>query len=148
MYKFIWMLLIAALLAGCSQAKEPDLPVPVTAEFQLEPEKVKAGEITTIRVLVRQGDKPVHDAQEVEFEIWRDGQEKHDTVQAEHQGDGMYSIKERFHEPGKYFVIYHVTARDIHVMQQVERSLLREKRGNRQSNLLITIVIKRWRFIS
>lgn len=41
-------------------------------------------------------------------------------VPAEHQGVGVYSIKERFHEAGQYFVIYHVTARDMHVMEQVE----------------------------
>lgn len=120
MYKFIWIVLLSVFLASCSGAKESEQVLPVTVEFGLEPQEVKAGEITTIHVLVMQGDKPVLDAQEVEFEIWKEGQEKHDMVEAEHQGDGIYSIKERFHEPGRYFVIYHVTARDMHVMQQVE----------------------------
>ncbi|WP_167578045.1 FixH family protein [Ammoniphilus sp. YIM 78166] len=120
MYKFIWIVFLSVFLAGCTGTNEPEPVLPVTVEFGLEPEEVKAREITTIRVQVMQGDKPVLDAQEVEFEIWKEGQEKHDMVEAEHQGDGVYSMKERFHEPGRYFVIYHVTARDMHVMQQVE----------------------------
>jgi len=96
------------------------MPQPLTVEFQVDPKPVKAGEVTTVSVLVKQGEELVEDAQEVEFEIWEEGQEKHDMVPAENKGKGVYSIMEKFHKPTTYYVMYHVTARDMHSMKQME----------------------------
>ncbi|MEW9670283.1 FixH family protein [Ammoniphilus sp. 3BR4] len=118
------ILLIPGILIGCSQAPQepeiPEAPVPITVEFKVEPELIKAGEIASLQVLVKQGEELVEDAQEVEFEIWKEGQEQHDIVEAENQGKGIYSFMERFHEAGTYHVMYHVTARDMHDMKPME----------------------------
>jgi len=96
------------------------MPQPLTVEFQVDPKPVKAGEVTTIQVLVKQGEEFVEDAQQVEFEIWEKGQEQHDMVPAENKGKGIYAIMEKFHKPTTYYVMYHVTARDMHSMKQME----------------------------
>ncbi|WP_164985157.1 FixH family protein [Ammoniphilus sp. CFH 90114] len=135
MYKLLLSsLFVFTLLVGCNQAPpEPEIPQPITVEFQVQPEPVKAGEITTIQVFVKQGEEWVDDAQEVEFEIWKDGQEKHDMVQAQYQGDGLYSFQERFHEPGTYYVMYHVTARDMHEMKAMEVVVTGEEKPEQQA---------------
>lgn len=118
---FFPLLLMVVLLSACAGEEEPTDPLaPIEVEFSFMPEKAKAGEITTLQVLVTQADEHVDDAGEVQFEIWQEGQEKHDMVDAENKGDGIYQFMEKFHEPGVYHVIYHVTARDMHNMKQVE----------------------------
>ena len=118
--KFPLILFIFVLLSACSSNKPAEPSQPLTVEFQVDPKPVKAGEVTIVQVLVKQGEDLVEDAQQVEFEIWEKGQEKHDMVPAENKGKGIYAIQERFHKPTTYYVMYHVTARDFHSMKQME----------------------------
>lgn len=113
------------LVTGCSSeqpspAESSEMPLPLSVSFQVEPMLLKTEEVATIQVEVKQGDEPVEDADQVEFEIWKENQEKHDMVPAENKGKGVYSIMERFHEPGIYFIMYHVTARDQHTMKEMQ----------------------------
>lgn len=112
------------LITGCSTEQpapaKVEMPLPINVSFQVDPMLLKTGEVATIQVEVKQGDELVEDADEVEFEIWKENQEKHDMVPAENKGEGVYSIMERFHDPGTYFIMYHVTARDMHSMKEMQ----------------------------
>ncbi|WP_054949251.1 FixH family protein [Numidum massiliense] len=80
------------------------------------PEKVAKGKATTIKATVTQAEEKVTDADEVLFEVWRDGEDKHDKIEGKHTGDGVYAIDKTFEEKGTYYVIAHVTARGMHNM--------------------------------
>ncbi|MFO7289084.1 YtkA-like [Planifilum fulgidum] len=86
------------------------------------PEDAKAGKEVLIQITVTHEGEPVNDADEVQFEIWKKGAPKddHEMIDAEKTGDGVYSIKKTFPEPGEYKVMYHVTARGSHVMEPAE----------------------------
>jgi hypothetical protein len=86
------------------------------------PEDAKAGEEVSIQITVTHEGEPVNDADEVQFEIWKKGAPKddHEMMDAEKTGDGVYSVKKTFREPGEYKVMYHVTARGSHVMEPAE----------------------------
>lgn len=86
------------------------------------PEDAKAGEAVSIQITVTHEGEPVNDADEVQFEIWKKGASKdeHEMMDAKKTGDGVYSVKKTFREPGEYKVMYHVTARGSHVMEPAE----------------------------
>ena len=64
-----------------------------------------------------QGNEPVHDAQEVQFEVWKENQKKmSEKIAAKLEKDGIYTAKKQFQEDGIYYVQAHVTARGMHVM--------------------------------
>lgn len=105
--------------AGCSKQEEA-LPssTPIEVELKIEPQEVAVNEAATFTITVTQDGKAVDDAKEAEFEIWKEGQEQHETIPAVHQQDGVYTAQKAFSEPGTYNVMYHVTARDFHNMQK------------------------------
>lgn len=86
------------------------------------PEDVRAGKEIRIEVRITHGGKPVNDADEVKFEIWKKGAPKgeHEKIDAKKSGDGVYSIQHTFAEAGEYKVMYHVTAKGGHVMEPAE----------------------------
>ncbi|TKI56318.1 hypothetical protein E8L90_13025 [Brevibacillus antibioticus] len=113
--------MLMLLLAACGKENEQQVfqpGAPVEAAFTLEPKELVAGDTVTFSVKVTQEGQPVDDAKEVKFEWWKDGQEKHETIPASLQGDGVYTAQQTINEPGSYFVYYHVTARDFHNMQK------------------------------
>ncbi|WP_429844132.1 FixH family protein [Brevibacillus sp. FIR094] len=113
--------MLMLLLAACGKENEQQalLPgSPVEAAFTLEPKELVAGDTVTFSVKVTQDGQHVDDAKEVKFEWWKDGQEKHETIPASLQGEGVYTAQQTISEPGSYFVYYHVTARDFHNMQK------------------------------
>ncbi len=86
------------------------------------PEEVKQGETVTFKAMVTQGKEHVADADEVTFEVWKEGtKDDSQMIEASNDGEGMYSIETTFDEEGTYFVQSHVTARSMHTMpkQQV-----------------------------
>lgn len=101
-------------------AGEPSLSMP-KVKLTL-PEDAKSGKEVTIQVTVTHEGEPVNDADEVQFEIWKKGapKDKHELIEAKKTGDGVYSVKKTFQDPGEYKVIYHVTARGTHVMEPAE----------------------------
>ncbi|MBT2758780.1 FixH family protein [Mesobacillus foraminis] len=109
------------ILTGCSQEqpKEAEIPELVEVTINISPNPVVSNEETTIEAHISQGKDKVNDADDVTFEIWRDGEKDHEKIEAKGIGkDGIYSISKTFEEPGKYFVIAHVNARDMHTMPQ------------------------------
>ncbi len=69
----------------------------------------------------------MNDADEEQFEIWEKGapEDEHEMIDAEKTGDGVYSVKKTFQDPGEYKVMYHVTARGSHVMEPAETLVVR-----------------------
>ncbi|MED3573745.1 FixH family protein [Cytobacillus praedii] len=110
-------------LAGCGQTSEnhtsgeqEDAPAPIDAVIEL-PEKGEPNEEIALAVTVSQGEKPVEDANEVKFEIWKEGKnDASEQVEAMHSENGKYTSTYTFLEDGLYHVQSHVTARDMHTM--------------------------------
>ena len=136
MNRLLWSLLVfifILLLAACgtneqsqqnsetSSSEDQVAEIPeVEVKFGEKPLPVK--EKTTIEAAVTQGGEPVEDADYVDFEIWNDsqGQESSKTIEAEHTGDGIYTIEYTFDSSGTYQVIAHTQVGDLHTMPQVE----------------------------
>jgi hypothetical protein len=113
-------LCVLFVLAGCSKDEKLD-ELPEFVEVVIKtPETINVNEEVVIEALVTQGDEKVEDAEKVEFELWKSDQETHEKILGEHQGNGIYTIKKTFQEAGDYFVIAHVTARDMHNMPKKE----------------------------
>ncbi|MCM3617114.1 FixH family protein [Sutcliffiella horikoshii] len=121
-------LLSLLMLAACgssdnnqeSNGGSDGVPSIVEVEIKL-PETIEPNEEVKIQALVTQGDENVEDANEVTFEVWKQGQEAdHEMLEADHDGDGIYSITKTFDEEGYYYVVAHTTAREMHVMPRVE----------------------------
>ncbi|WP_253735928.1 FixH family protein [Paenibacillus sp. FJAT-26967] len=108
--------------AGGNLPGGADALTPIEAEVKLPQEPVKAGSTATVEVIVTQAGKPVDDAEEVLFEVWKEGtpDDKHEKIKAEHGQNGAYTLKKKFTEPGNYSIISHVSARTMHTMPQVE----------------------------
>ncbi|MDF0728383.1 FixH family protein [Cytobacillus sp. S13-E01] len=111
---------IFIVLIGCSGEVQNTGEVHfIEVEIQT-PEKIEPNEEIEISAFVTQGEEEVNDANEVKFEIWKNGQEDHEMVEGNHKGEGIYSITKTFDKDGIYSVVAHVTARDMHSMPKKE----------------------------
>ncbi|MCA0988698.1 FixH family protein [Guptibacillus algicola] len=117
------MLCLFLVLAACGQndntdKEESGASEPQPLEVSLDtPETAEKGQELTFSATVTQGDEAVEDASEVMFEIWKEGdKDNSEMVEAEHEGEGVYSIKKTLEEDGTFVVQSHVTARDLHTM--------------------------------
>ncbi|AWC33679.1 MULTISPECIES: FixH family protein [Bacillus cereus group] len=125
MKKFIITLFIAMLaLAGCNTNKEEspkkEKLEEVKVAVQTNPKEVKPNEKTEVQALVTQGKEKVTDADDVKFEIWKDGDEKHEMLNGKHKGKGVYAVEKTFPSDGVYHIIAHTNAREMHVMPEVK----------------------------
>lgn len=124
---WIMVALFLLVLAGCSSGQEDqnseatnELPKEVKVEVKTAPEAVQAHEHTEIQAIVTQDGKAVNDADDVKFEIWKDGAEQHVMLTAKAKGNGMYAVDKTFPEDGVYHITAHTNARDMHVMPTVQ----------------------------
>ncbi|WP_458412419.1 FixH family protein [Schinkia sp. CFF1] len=126
MRNFALFLVMLFTVVGCSNANESGSKTntgtkeiePVAVDLAIYPSPIEVNQEVTFEATITQGDEKVDDASDVEFEWWKNGDEKHTKIKADHQGNGIYSIKQTFSETGSYNVISHVTARDMHTMPQ------------------------------
>ncbi len=119
-------LLLLFFATSCSSSETSETlrkPVPLNVSFVVSPSAPKAEQPSTISVRVEQEGKPVNDADEVKFEVWKKGSEDHRMVQAVKTTDGTYTAQETFKASGTYCIMYHVTARDLHKMIKYEVSV-------------------------
>ncbi|MGP4105551.1 FixH family protein [Virgibacillus sp. L01] len=129
MKKMMTLLFIIIVLAACGQSEDTDTgasgDVVKAIDAKLDvPEKADKDQDITFSVTVTQDNKPVEDASEVEFEIWKDGlKDKSEMIAAEHTGDGEYTVQKSFDEAGVYHVQSHVSARTMHTMPKAEISI-------------------------
>lgn len=104
-FRVILFTSIIFILVGCAQeGKEEPLPEMVDVEIVL-PEVINTGETVPLKAQISQGKEQVNDADSVQFEIWKGGQETHEKLGAKNTESGIYSIQKSFSEAGKYTII-------------------------------------------
>ena len=112
---FVTLLLLSACTANSNQSNN-ETPKIVNAQIMI-PGKISLNKESVLSVRVTQGSDNVDDADEVQFEIWKENnKEDSEMIEAQHEKDGIYTVKKTFKEDGIYYVQTHVTARDMHVM--------------------------------
>ncbi|UOB21027.1 FixH family protein [Macrococcus armenti] len=85
------------------------------------PEHIKKGKAVEIKALVKHGKEKVNDADEVMFEVIKDGDTKNSVKEnVKEAKDGVYTFTYTFKEDGKYNIISHVTAFNYHTMPNKE----------------------------
>lgn len=115
-FAFITMIV---LLAACSQTKKEDEPAVLNVKIETK-SPIDLNKETEIACVVTYGNEKVTDADEVKFEIWKQGNEQHEMIKAKHKGNGKYAITKTFTEPGTYSIVAHVTARNMHNMPKTD----------------------------
>lgn len=100
-----------------NHASQTDKKVaPLTVDLTV-PKHAEKGKVTEIKALVKHGNDKVNDADEVMFEIIKDGDTKNSVKEkVKDAKDGIYTLKYTFKEDGKYNIISHVTAHNQHTM--------------------------------
>ncbi|MFL9651158.1 FixH family protein [Exiguobacterium chiriqhucha] len=98
----------SAETAPSMEPVEAELNVPATADKD---------EAVTLAVRVTQDGKAVDDADEIKFEVWKNGaKEASETTEAALTEDGVYEAEMTFADEAIYTVQVHVTARSMHTM--------------------------------
>lgn len=129
MKKFILVslsILLLLVISACNSNNKnndnvgEDLPEFVEVELTISPEHGKVNEPISIEAKITQGDENVEDADKVTFEIWRSKDENHEKIDVTHAEDGIYRLEKSFQQEGTYYIISHVTARDMHNMPKKE----------------------------
>lgn len=112
---------MAVLLGACQNATQPPASSsPIAVTLTVEPQSIQPGDEVTFRLSVTQDGKPVDDAQEAKVELWREGDDsEHTFLPATHRGEGVYEARKRLDQPGRYHAMYHVTAREMHSMEEI-----------------------------
>ncbi|PWK06995.1 FixH family protein [Tumebacillus permanentifrigoris] len=117
------MLLLAPALAlalmGCSSTKTEPLPakpsVPVIV-FKTNPEPMLVNQAGDLTATVMVNSDPVKKAT-VEFEIWEEGNNTpHETIPAQGDDKGHYTVHKSFAKATTYQVTIHTTTEEIHTM--------------------------------
>lgn len=127
-FKILSLLFLALLIVSACGNKEnqdqdqadKELPEFVEVKLTITPEHGQANEPIIFEAKVTQGEENVEDADEVKFEIWRAKDENHEKVKVQHAEDGIYRLEKSFAQEGTYYIISHVTARDMHNMPKEE----------------------------
>lgn len=124
MKKLGWILFIYAVcllvLSACGQSEQPGSQMlrPQMIDVDLNvPEQVDVGELVTIEATVTLESEPVENADEVIYEIWEQGKRTEaERIEGMHRGNGVYAIDYTFDQNGVYYVVSHVTLREMHNM--------------------------------
>lgn len=118
---YIFLAFFVLLNVGCNnQDKQNEEVQFIEVAIQI-PDKIEPLESIEIGALVTLGNEKVDDAQEVKFEIWEQGQEtEHEMIIGNHVGDGLYTTTKEFEKAGVFYIVAHVTARDMHNMPRKE----------------------------
>ncbi|WP_174614271.1 FixH family protein [Virgibacillus ihumii] len=134
MKKMIMLILTATVLAACGQSddtssSDSEVVQPIRADLNV-PEKGDTDETVTFKVTVTQDGKAVKDADEVKFEIWREGsKDDSEMIEANNMKDGAYTVENTFTGKGIYYIQSHVTAKQMHTMPKAKINI-----GNAQAS--------------
>ncbi|MDT8861422.1 FixH family protein [Alkalihalobacillus sp. MEB130] len=125
------------LVTACGQTEEEQGSTGVVDELTVievdldVPELAEVGEVVTFSSAVTQGDDLVEDANEVIYEIWKEGQKEESVmIEADVQNGHIYLLDYIFDEEGLYHVQTHVTARGLHRMPTAQISIGDYNEGN------------------
>lgn len=124
MKKLLWlfvMLVFICITVSCSQDKDEagSMPKMVDVGLSIKPEKGKLDKPIIFEAKVTQGSEKINDA-DVTFEVWRAKDEKHEKIAIKNPKNGVYRLEKSFRQEGTYYIISHVTARDMHNMPKKE----------------------------
>ncbi|WP_237389590.1 FixH family protein [Bacillus sp. USDA818B3_A] len=113
--------LLFSLAVSCSKQEENSGEIPEMVEVNLtvNPNPGEPNKPITFEAEVTQGKEKVDDA-DVSFEVWRSKDEHHEKISVKHTENGIYRLEKTFKQEGTYYVISHVTARDMHNMPKKE----------------------------
>jgi hypothetical protein len=114
----VLLLIIAGACSNNNTSK--DVPEMIEVELSIAPETGEVNQPITFEAKVTQGHEKVEDADSVKFEIWRAHDEKHEKIDVKHTENGIYRLEKSFQQEGTYYIISHVTARDMHNMPKKE----------------------------
>lgn len=125
MKKWMIMMVITALAviaAACGAEKaEPETnaagaPEPIEVALHV-PEQTDIKKTVALEATVTQSGEAVSDADEVKFEIWKEGEKENSImIDSTNAGEGVYTAETAFDEEAAYYVQVHVTARQMHRM--------------------------------
>ncbi|PYE42785.1 FixH family protein [Paenibacillus barcinonensis] len=133
------ILMLVFILPGCSyteQSASGEMPEMIRVKLMM-PDQAKVNEEVALQIKLTQGEKPVNDADHVQFQIWNeqnepaapaaeqgmmnaDELEARGAVKASAVGDGVYEVRHTFQEPGVYVVQAHVTSGAMHTMPRAK----------------------------
>lgn len=118
--KMLGIILMLVLLSACgnSATSNDKGEVPELLEVKLTgPKTVKKNESVIVKAAVTYGDTSVDDADEVQFEVWKDGdKDKSNMIQPKKENKGVYELHTTFKQDGLYIIQVHVTAKQQHNM--------------------------------
>lgn len=107
------MILMLTLLSACgnSAANSGKGEVPELLEVKLTgPEQVEKNESVIVKAAVTYGDTPVDDADDVQFEVWKDGDKDNSKmIQPKKENKGLYELHTAFKKDG---ILYHTSPCD------------------------------------
>lgn len=120
MKKWLFLVFLLIGLVACSQEEAPDEQQvevhPLEVSLQV-PTNGEVGEEIKIVAEVTYGEEKVVDADEVLFEVWKEGEKEESKKEhGQHTTNGVYELTYQFNEEGIYFVQSHVTAKGQHNM--------------------------------
>lgn len=123
--KKVLLMIVTVLLLGiavsCSKQKEDagELPKMVEVNLSIKPETGEVGKPILFEAKVTQGTEEINDAKVV-FEVWRAKDTTHEKITIKKPKNGVYRLEKAFQQEGTYYIISHVTARDMHNMPKKE----------------------------
>lgn len=123
--KILLALTLVVVLTACGERKnantaDEDELLMLEVDF-IVPETADVGEEVQLEAVVTYGDEQVTDASEMNFEIWERGKkDESDTIEADNNDNGSYTIEYTFEHDGIYEMYAHTTAHTIHTMPKKE----------------------------
>ncbi|MBB3906392.1 FixH family protein [Anoxybacteroides rupiense] len=114
-------MMVVLLISACGQTKDQSADEPAILDVKIDVKSpIELQKKTEIACIVTYGKEKVNDADEVKFEIWKQGNDQHEMISAKSKGNGKYAIEKTFTEAGTYSVVAHVTARNMHNMPKTD----------------------------
>ena len=115
MKKWFWISFLLLFVVGCQDEVMVEEEIPMLQVTIQTPEQLEVGEIK-LRAEVLNGTKPVENADEVIFEVWKSGEFEQSVKIDGIYNDGVYEADYTFTEDGVYYMYAHTTAFNLHTM--------------------------------
>ncbi|MCR8845328.1 FixH family protein [Paenibacillus sp. SC116] len=119
----IMLALVLVNVSACTANTETQKKQHVSSQLNAEiitPESIALKQETVLQVSLTNQNEPVTKADLVHFEIWDAkngrGKEGSQMLPAEHDKDGLYTVKATFEQKGVYYVQTHISVGEQHVM--------------------------------
>ncbi|MGF9700437.1 choice-of-anchor X domain-containing protein [Paenibacillus sp. MABNR03] len=136
---FMPVIILLLTMVGCSNEEQSQgtEPLEMIKVQLMVPDEVSIKEDVALQMKLTQGDRPVYDADHVQFQVWNEENEPavpaadkgmmnpedleaQGAITAASAGDGIYEANYTFEEAGVYVVQVHVTAGSMHAMPRTK----------------------------